>query len=125
MSFVLVLIKPLKTVESATDLAYRMVESDLNFVARVNESVCSFNKFVLIEEVFILIKPLNNKESIFCLFKFVVISVELIVTLFSLEAILDARVKESVLSFDKLVAIFVFAVFIKLLNTLESATILL
>ena len=124
ISLVLVFISPLNTVESETILAFKSVESDLNLVTIVSESFCSFNKLVLIVEVLILIRFLNNEESIFCLFKFAAISVVLFVMLFSLEAILDARVKESVTSFARLFAIFVFAVLIKLLNTFESATIL-
>ena len=123
ISLLLVLIKPLKTVESAIDFAYKAVESDLSFVASVKESVCCFNKFVLIVEVLTLIKFLNKLESIFCLFKLVIISVELIVMLFSLVVILDANVKESALTFARLFEILVLAVLISVLNTFESATI--
>ena len=123
ISLIFVLIKPLNTVESATDFAYKAVESDLSFVASVNESVCCFNKFVLIVDVLTLIKFLNKVESILYLFKLVMIYAELSAILFSLEAILKASVRESAFSFARLFAILVFAVLISVLNTFESATI--
>ena len=124
MSLILVLIKPLNTVESETDFAYNAVESDLSLVASVNESVCCFNKFVFMVEVLTLIKFLSKVESILSLFKLVIMSAVFSEILFSLEVILDASVRESAISFARLFAILVFAVLMSVLSTFESAIIL-